>query len=145
MTQIGHGDERVAEALAAQARKLAAEPTRLFHNPRVESYFDRLCALASNGFTKAWTISGRTEAVENSVKLAFQRHRANPPRAPKALLPHTAIANSCSSGTMRATTRSSAVLFAAFMYRYISRSPVEHGLLIPPGLRPPWGTPTDAH
>ncbi len=76
VTHIGHGDEKVADALAKQARTLAVHPTHVFHNPLVESYFERLCDFAPDGFTRAWTISGGTEAVENSVKLAFQYHRA---------------------------------------------------------------------
>jgi adenosylmethionine-8-amino-7-oxononanoate aminotransferase len=76
VTHLGHGDEQVAEALAAQARTLAVHPTHLFHSPVVEEYFERLCAFAPEGFTRAWTISGGTEAVENSLKLAYQYHRA---------------------------------------------------------------------
>jgi len=76
VTHLGHGDAMVADALAAQARKLAVHPTHLFHSPIVEAYFERLCAFAPDGFTRAWTISGGTEAVENSLKLAFQYHRA---------------------------------------------------------------------
>ncbi len=76
VTHIGHGDAQVADALAAQARTLAVHPTHAFHNPLVERYFERLCAFAPEGFTRAWTISGGTEAVENSLKLAFQYHRA---------------------------------------------------------------------
>ena len=76
VTHIGHGDARVAEALAAQAKTLAVHPTHLFHSPLVEAYFERLCAFAPDGFSRAWTISGGTEAVENSLKLAYQYHRA---------------------------------------------------------------------
>lgn len=76
VTHIGHGDAMVADALSAQARKLAVHPTHAFHNPLVETYFQRLCAFAPEGFTRAWTISGGTEAVENAIKLAFQYHRA---------------------------------------------------------------------
>jgi len=76
VTHLGHGDEAIAEALAKQARTLAVHPTHLFHSPVVEEYFERLCAFAPEGFTRAWTISGGTEAVENSLKLAFQYHRA---------------------------------------------------------------------
>ena len=76
VTHLGHGDTKVAAALEAQARTLAVHPTHLFHSPIVEAYFERLCAFAPEGFTRAWTISGGTEAVENSLKLAFQYHRA---------------------------------------------------------------------
>jgi len=76
VTHLGHGDTVVAEALAEQARTLAVHPTHLFHSPVVERYFEQLCAFAPEGFGRAWTISGGTEAVENSLKLAFQYHRA---------------------------------------------------------------------
>ena len=76
VTHLGHGDATIAEALAAQARTLAVHPTHLFHSPVVEAYFERLVAFAPPGFTRAWTVSGGTEAVENAIKLAFQYHRA---------------------------------------------------------------------
>ncbi|NCG18431.1 MAG: aminotransferase class III-fold pyridoxal phosphate-dependent enzyme, partial [Rhodobacterales bacterium] len=76
VTHIGHGDTKVADAMSAQARTLAVHPTHLFHSPIVEEYFERLCAFAPDGFTRAWTISGGTEAVENAIKLAFQYHKA---------------------------------------------------------------------
>lgn len=76
VTHIGHGVTEVADALAEQARTLAVHPTHLFHSPVVEDYFDKLCAFAPDGFTRAWTMSGGTEAVENAIKLSFQYHRA---------------------------------------------------------------------
>ncbi|MFT5585694.1 MAG: adenosylmethionine-8-amino-7-oxononanoate aminotransferase [Cognaticolwellia sp.] len=76
VTHLGHGNERVAQALADQARTLAVHPTHLFHSPVIEAYFERLCAFAPEGFNRAWTISGGTEAVENALKLAFQYHHA---------------------------------------------------------------------
>jgi adenosylmethionine-8-amino-7-oxononanoate aminotransferase len=76
VTHLGHGDARVAEALAEQARTLAVHPTHVFHSPVVEAYFERLCAFAPEGFTRAWTVAGGTEAVENAIKLAFQVQRA---------------------------------------------------------------------
>lgn len=76
VTHIGHGNARVAAALADQARTLAVHPTHLFHSPVVEAYFERLLGFAPPGFDRAWTMSGGTEAVENALKLAFQYHRA---------------------------------------------------------------------
>lgn len=76
VTHLGHGDAVVAEALAEQARTLAVHPTHLFHSPLVEQYFGKLLEFAPEGFTRAWTISGGTEAVENAIKLAYQYHRA---------------------------------------------------------------------
>lgn len=76
VTHLGHGNARIADVLAEQARTLAVHPTHLFHSPVVEAYFERLCAFAPHGFTRAWTVSGGTEAVENAIKLAFQYHKA---------------------------------------------------------------------
>lgn len=76
VTHLGHGNKRVAAALAEQAGTLAVHPTHAFHVPIIEQYFERLTAFAPEGFTRAWTISGGTEAVENALKLAFQYHRA---------------------------------------------------------------------
>lgn len=76
VTSIGHGVEEIADALAAQARTLAVHPTHVFHSEVLERYLGRLCAFAPPGFSKAWTISGGTEAIENACKLAFQYHRA---------------------------------------------------------------------
>ncbi|MEM9691059.1 MAG: aminotransferase class III-fold pyridoxal phosphate-dependent enzyme [Myxococcota bacterium] len=76
VTHLGHGNPRIVEALTEQARTLAVHPTHLFHSPVVEAYFERLCAFAPPGFTRAWTVAGGTEAIENAVKLAFQFQRA---------------------------------------------------------------------
>jgi adenosylmethionine-8-amino-7-oxononanoate aminotransferase len=76
VTHLGHGDTVIAEAVAEQARTLATHPTHLFHSPIVEQYFERLLQFAPDGFSRAWTISGGTEAVENAIKLAYQYHRA---------------------------------------------------------------------
>ena len=76
VTHLGHGNARVAESLASQARTLAVHPSHLFHSPIVEAYFERLCDFAPDGFTRAWTVSGGTEAVENAIKLAYQYHRS---------------------------------------------------------------------
>ncbi len=73
---IGHGVEEVAEVMGQQARTLAVYPTHLFYNETLESYLADLCDFAPEGFNKAWTICGGTEAVENAIKLAFQYHKA---------------------------------------------------------------------
>ena len=76
VTHIGHGVEEIADAMANQARKLTLLPTHLFYNETLESYLTKLCHFAPEGFVRAWTICGGTEAVENSIKLAFQYHKA---------------------------------------------------------------------
>lgn len=76
VTNIGHGHPAVAAALARQAQTLAVHPTHVFHSEVLERYLGRLCAFAPEGFNRAWTICGGTEAIENAVKLAYQYHRA---------------------------------------------------------------------
>lgn len=76
VTNIGHGVKEVSEALARQAGKLCVHPTHAFHNDVLEGYLTRLTAFAPEGFNRAWTISGGTEAIENACKLAYQYHRA---------------------------------------------------------------------
>ena len=72
VTNIGHGHPRVAEALGRQAQTLAVHPTHVFHSEVLEGYLGRLCEFAPEGFNRAWTICGGTEAI----KLAYQYHRA---------------------------------------------------------------------
>lgn len=76
VTAIGHGVQEVVDVLAKQAQTLAVHPTHVFYHETLESYLKDICELAPDGFDKAWTICGGTEAVENSVKLAFQYHVA---------------------------------------------------------------------
>lgn len=74
VTSIGHGNEEVSQVLAEQAQKLAVHPTHLFYNDELENYYKNVCDFAPEGFNHAWTICGGTEAIENSIKLAFQYH-----------------------------------------------------------------------
>lgn len=76
VTNLGHGHPRIAEALGRQAQALAVHPTHVFHSEVLERYLGRLCGFAPEGFNHAWTICGGTEAIENSIKLAYQYHRA---------------------------------------------------------------------
>ncbi len=76
VTSIGHGVQEIAEVLAEQAGRLAVHPTHVFDSPVLQDYLANLCAFAPEGFNRAWTISGGTEAVENAIKLAFQYHKA---------------------------------------------------------------------
>lgn len=76
VSSLGHGVPEIVEAMQRQASMLTVHPAHLFHNEEIERYFERLVAFAPEGFAKAWTISGGTEAVENAIKLAYQYHRA---------------------------------------------------------------------
>jgi adenosylmethionine-8-amino-7-oxononanoate aminotransferase len=85
VTTLGHGNEEVALALYEQTKKLSVHPTHLFYNQELETYLKNLCDFAPKGFNHAWTISGGTEAVENSIKLAYQYHRSLGNRKTKVL------------------------------------------------------------
>ena len=85
VTTLGHGNEEVALALYEQTKKLSVHPTHLFYNQELEAYLKNLCDFAPIGFNHAWTISGGTEAVENSIKLAYQYHRSKGNRKTKVL------------------------------------------------------------
>lgn len=85
VTNIGHGVEEIADAMAQQAKKVAVHPAHLFHNEEIEDYFKHLCEFAPEGFNHAWTISGGTAAVENAVKLAYQYQKAKGRQRKKVL------------------------------------------------------------
>jgi adenosylmethionine-8-amino-7-oxononanoate aminotransferase len=76
VTNIGHGVEEISQALKDQAETLAVYPTHVFYTPELEEYLTALCDFAPEGMNHAWTICGGTEAVENSIKLAYQYHRS---------------------------------------------------------------------
>ena len=61
----GHNHPRIAEALVAQARKLALT-SRAFRNDRLPGFLEKLCTLT--GFDKALPMNSGAEAVETSIK-----------------------------------------------------------------------------
>jgi adenosylmethionine-8-amino-7-oxononanoate aminotransferase len=75
VSSIGHGNREIADILYAQACKVSILPTHYFSSPVVEKYMKRLVAFCPPGFTRAWTVSSGTEAVENALKVAMQYHQ----------------------------------------------------------------------
>ncbi|HSD65689.1 MAG TPA: ornithine--oxo-acid transaminase, partial [Vicinamibacteria bacterium] len=61
----GHNHPRIAEALVAQARKLALT-SRAFRNDRLPGFLEKLCRLT--GFDKALPMNSGAEAVETAIK-----------------------------------------------------------------------------
>ena len=61
----GHNHPRIAEALIAQARKLALT-SRAFRNDRLPGFLEKLCRLT--GFDKALPMNSGAEAVETAIK-----------------------------------------------------------------------------
>lgn len=75
VSNIGHGNEALAEVIYNQARKISLFPTHEFCSPVVEEYFSELIRFCPKGFSKVWTATSGTEAVEQSVKFAIQYHQ----------------------------------------------------------------------
>jgi taurine---2-oxoglutarate transaminase len=68
---IGHGDERVIEAIAAQARKLAYANPFMAHEPRAR-LAQKLAELTPGDLDVVFFTNGGAEANENAIKLARQ-------------------------------------------------------------------------
>lgn len=69
---IGHGNERVADAMAAQARTMEYAYTRVARNLPNLAYTERLARLAGPGFERVGLASGGSEAVDNALKFVRQ-------------------------------------------------------------------------
>ncbi|MBI3979789.1 MAG: aspartate aminotransferase family protein [Chloroflexi bacterium] len=71
-TAIGHGVREVAEAMAAQALRVAEVPKHYFTNPAQEELARMVADRAPGDLKRVWFVSGGSEAVENAIKLARQ-------------------------------------------------------------------------
>lgn len=65
----GHGHRRIAEAIAAQATRLAVAPPNAVY-PEKRELAERLLAKAPKGFTKVLFTLGGSDANENALKIA---------------------------------------------------------------------------
>jgi adenosylmethionine-8-amino-7-oxononanoate aminotransferase len=72
VSNIGHGNAQVAEAIAAQARTLEYAFARLARNRANIAYSERLARLAGPGFERVSLTSGGSEAMENALKFLRQ-------------------------------------------------------------------------
>ncbi len=72
VSALGHGNPRVIEAMATQARKLDYAYSRVARNRANLDYADRLAALAGHGFERVSLASGGSEAVDNALKFLRQ-------------------------------------------------------------------------
>lgn len=72
VSNVGHGNVYMADALAAQARTLDYAFPRLVRNRPNIDYVERLAALAGPGFERVYLASGGSEAMENAIKLLRQ-------------------------------------------------------------------------
>lgn len=71
---IGHGNERVARAIAQQAGRLAYVHTGFFSCEAAELLADLLVGHEPGGLTRAFFVSSGSEAMESALKLARQYH-----------------------------------------------------------------------
>ena len=69
---IGHGNRRVAEAIARQAETMAYAHTGTFSNQPAEDLADILLEGEPGGLTRAWFCSSGSEGNEAALKLARQ-------------------------------------------------------------------------
>jgi len=70
VTSIGHGVQEVADAMAAQARKVAFVPMHLFTSEPLPALAEAVAKFAPGDLNKVWFVSGGSEATENAAKLA---------------------------------------------------------------------------
>jgi len=79
---LGHSNERVRAAIAAQAQQLAFAHTGFFTSAPAEALADLLIAYAPGQLDRVYFVSGGSEAVEAAIKLARQYHveRGQPQR-----------------------------------------------------------------
>jgi adenosylmethionine-8-amino-7-oxononanoate aminotransferase len=73
---IGHGVAEVADAIAAQARRLAYVHGTAFTSAPVEAYADELAAVLPLADARVYPVSGGSEAVETAMKMARAYHLA---------------------------------------------------------------------
>ena len=69
VASLGHAHPAVAEAIAAQARRLISCPEMFFNDRRAE-LLSRLVALAPEGISRVFLCNSGTEAVEAAIKFA---------------------------------------------------------------------------
>ena len=72
VSAIGHCNERVVDAIAAQARQLDYAYSLVARNRRNLEFSERLARLAGPGYERVSLTSGGSEAVDNAVKFARQ-------------------------------------------------------------------------
>lgn len=72
VSNIGHGNPRVLEAMIEQARRVAFASRAVFENEPNGKLADLVTKLAGPGLDRAFFVSGGSEATEAAIKLARQ-------------------------------------------------------------------------
>ncbi|MBU1494615.1 MAG: aspartate aminotransferase family protein [Actinobacteria bacterium] len=76
VVSVGHGRTEVADAMAAQASRLAYVHGAAFTTEAIEEYADELAPLLPMDAPRVYPVSGGSEAVETAMKLARAYHLA---------------------------------------------------------------------
>jgi adenosylmethionine-8-amino-7-oxononanoate aminotransferase len=74
VSSIGYGVKEVAEAMAAQARKMSFLSGGTFSSEIIVELAERIVEMAPEGLNRVWLVSSGSEAVESALKLARQVH-----------------------------------------------------------------------
>ena len=72
VSNLGHGVAEIADAMAAQAKKLAYVSGMTLTHTAVEEFADELAKLAPGDLNKVYPLSSGSDAVEAALKLARQ-------------------------------------------------------------------------
>lgn len=72
VVNVGHGNQEIVAAMAAQAEQLAYVNGLQFTHDAVEELAQELCAIAPPGLTKAFFLNSGSEVVDAAIKLARQ-------------------------------------------------------------------------
>ena len=72
VSNLGHGNRRVLEAMRAQAERVTFAYPGVFESEANAALADLVCGLAGPGLDRAFFVSGGSEATEAAIKLARQ-------------------------------------------------------------------------
>jgi adenosylmethionine-8-amino-7-oxononanoate aminotransferase len=72
VSNLGHGNRRVLDAMRAQAERATFAYPGLFESEANVALADLVCELAGPGLDRAFFVSGGSEATEAAIKLARQ-------------------------------------------------------------------------
>jgi adenosylmethionine-8-amino-7-oxononanoate aminotransferase len=72
VSNLGHGNRRVLQAMRAQAEAVTFAYPGLFESDANVALADLVCTLAGPGLDRAFFVSGGSEATEAAIKLARQ-------------------------------------------------------------------------
>ena len=73
VVSIGHGVPEIAEAMQAQARKVAFTYSRFLTDPQID-LADRIAAMTPGDLNRVFFVSGGSEATESAMKIARKYH-----------------------------------------------------------------------